>query len=91
MVSYYELFWAPENRTVTLKLLNYSLRMILFPLATFYFLYYTVFDGDKNMLGWCGIAAVVVANIVIADYVRMAWNEEQEDNSDGHKRPVKTD
>ena len=89
MVSYYELFWAPENRTVTLKLIRYSLWMILFPLATFYFMFYIMFDGDRDMVGWCGIAAVVVANIVIADYVRMAWNEDNDD--DTPKKELKTD
>mmetsp|Transcript_23577 Transcript_23577/g.40057 ORF Transcript_23577/g.40057 Transcript_23577/m.40057 type:complete len:90 (+) Transcript_23577:159-428(+) len=89
MVSYYELFWAPENRTVTLKLIRYSLWMVLFPLATFYFMFYIMFDGDRDMVGWCGIAAVVVANIVIADYVRMAWTEE--DDGDAPKRELKTD
>jgi hypothetical protein len=79
MVSYYELFWAPENRTVTLKLIRYSLWMILFPLVTFYFTYYIMFDGDKSMIGWSGIAAVVVANMVIADYIRMAWYEDEDE------------
>lgn len=31
------------------------------------------------MLGWCGIAAVIAANIVIAAYVRMAWNEDRDE------------
>ena len=49
--------------------------MVLIPLATFYFLYYVVFDQDKKQLGWCGIMAVIAANGVIASYVVMAWNE----------------
>lgn len=28
--------------------------------------------------GWCGIAAVVAANIVIYAYVRMAWYEDRD-------------
>lgn len=32
------------------------------------------------MLGWCGIAAVFVANLVIASYVHMAWNENRNTN-----------
>jgi hypothetical protein len=63
--------------------------MILFPLATFYFMFYIMFDGNKDMIGWCGMGAVVVANIVIADYVRMAWYEDEVDNVP--KREVKTD
>ena len=88
-MSYFELFWAPENRNVTIKLLRYSVWMIIFPLSTFYFMYYVMFDGDKAMLGWCGIAAVVVANIVMADYVRMAWNEDDVENEP--KREIKID
>jgi hypothetical protein len=53
--------------------------MVLYPLATFYFLFYVYFEQDKAMLGWCGIAAVIVANLVIASYVRMAWNEDRDD------------
>lgn len=50
--------------------------MLLVPLATFYFLYFVVFKQDQAMLGWCGIAAVIAANGVIAAYVMMAWNED---------------
>lgn len=31
------------------------------------------------MLGTCGIAAVLVTNIVIACYVVMAWNEDADE------------
>lgn len=31
------------------------------------------------MLGWCGIAAVIAANLVIAAYVLMAWAEDKQD------------
>ena len=55
--------------------------MILFPLGTFYFLFYIIFKKNKDMLGWCGIAAVIAANIVIYAYVRMAWYEDKEDSS----------
>lgn len=79
--------WAPENRIVTLKLIRYSLYMVLAPLATFYFLFYVVFKQNKDYLGWCGIAAVIAANIVIGAYVYMAWHED-----DGvEKKPAKVD
>lgn len=51
--------------------------MLLLPLATFYFLFYLVFEKNNDMLGWCGIAAVVTANLVIASYVMMAWGEDR--------------
>lgn len=53
--------------------------MLLLPLSTFYFLFYFVFEKDNNMLGWCGIAAVIAANLVIASYVMMAWAEDKQD------------
>jgi hypothetical protein len=58
--------------------------MLLLPLSTFYFLFYFVFEKDNNMLGWCGIAAVIAANLVIASYVMMAWAEDKQDFA--HKR-----
>ena len=51
--------------------------MVLAPLATFYFLFIVVFKNNKDMLGWCGIAAVIAANLVIVSYVIMAWNEDK--------------
>ena len=72
-------FFGPTNRVVTLKLIRYSLVMLLLPLATFYFLFYLVFEKNNDMLGWCGIAAVIAANLVIAAYVMMAWAEDKQD------------
>lgn len=51
--------------------------MLLLPLSTFYFLFYIVFEKNNDMLGWCGIAAVIAANLVIASYVLMAWAEDK--------------
>ena len=84
MPTMYEVFFGPTNRAVTMKLIRYSAWMAVLPLATFYFLYYVVFDQNKDMLGWCGIAAVVAANIVIVAYVLMAWEEDRQDIKDRH-------
>eukprot|EP01041_Mallomonas_annulata_P009149 gene9149-18957_t len=72
-------FFSPENREVTIRLLRYSIWMVLLPIGTFYFSHYVLFKGDLNSLGYSGIFAVIAANIVIAAYVRMAWIEEQND------------
>jgi hypothetical protein len=71
---------GPTNRVVTLKLIRYSLLMLLAPLATFYFCFYVVFKQDKDMLGWSGIFAVIAANMVIVSYVVMAFGEKDEED-----------
>lgn len=70
-----------------MKLVRYSILMVVAPLVTFYFLYYAVFNQNKDYLGWCGIAAVIAANIVIGAYVHMAWHEDD----DVEKKPLKVD
>jgi hypothetical protein len=55
--------------------------MLFIPLATFYFMFFVVFKGDKDMLAWCGGAAVISANLVVVSYVFMAWNEDKDENS----------
>jgi amino acid permease len=57
--------------------------MLLVPLAVFYFLFYIVFAQNKDMLGWCGLAAVFAVNCVIISYVIMAFNEPDTDASAG--------
>lgn len=55
--------------------------MLGFPISTFYFSFYVLFKADQAMLGWSGLLAVVAANIVIAAYVLMAWQEDQADQA----------
>lgn len=50
--------------------------MFLFPIGTFYFSFYVIFEGNQDMLGWSGLLAVMAANIVVVAYVIMAWNED---------------
>ena len=69
-----------------MKLINYSIAMVAFPVATFYFFFWVIFKGDKLMLEWSGFAAVIAVNIVIALYVRMAYTE---DVSDGRNDKTK--
>lgn len=74
--SAYEVFFGPQNRVVTLKLIQYSLMMVLIPLGTFYFSYYVFFKMDPAMLGWSGILAVIATNCVIFAYIKMAFDED---------------
>ena len=75
-IGAYEVFFGPQNKLITLKLIRYSLFMLLFPLATFYLTYFVYHRQDPKMLGWCGMYAVAAANAVVASYVYMAWNED---------------
>jgi hypothetical protein len=52
--------------------------LVLVPLGTFYFMFHVIFNKDKDLLGWCGIAAVIATNVVLMSYVVMAWNEKRE-------------
>lgn len=119
-------FFGPTNRVVTLKLIRYSLIMLLAPLVNNIslekvllsklkhfllsvlrelFIFYSMSSSNKTKqcqvgnfgayiicncplhykyyyficLGWCGIAAVIAANVVIASYVHMAWNEDKDE------------
>jgi hypothetical protein len=58
------------------------------PIATFYFLLYVVFDGNKQYLAVCGIGAVIAANFMIGSYVKMAWDE---DGPGSSEKPLKVD
>eukprot|EP01039_Chlorochromonas_danica_P008972 gene8971-9904_t len=92
MTTAYEVFFHPQNRAVTHKLMLYTAVMFSFPICTFYFSFYVLFKGDHSMLGWSGILAVVAANIVIAAYVVMAWREDQEESQkEAQQRLVESD
>jgi hypothetical protein len=79
-------FLGNTNRVVTLKLIRYSLLMVLAPLASFYLSYYVLFKQDQTKLMWCGLIAVLVTNIVVASYVVMAWYEKDNGSAVGPNR-----
>lgn len=41
------------------------------------------------MMGWSGILAVIAANVVIAAYVIMAWNEDEDDKNENRAKAKK--
>ncbi len=84
MTGIYNTFMGPQNRAVTMKLLWFSFLMITLPLGTYFFLLHIIFEGNKLMVGWSAVGAVVVSNIIIACYVIMACTEEDptEDKED---------
>ena len=46
-------------------------------------------EQNPEMLGWSGIFAVVAANVVIAAYVIMAWNEDEDDKNEARAKAKK--
>ncbi len=55
--------------------------MLILPLSAFYFFQFIIFKNDRAMLMWSGFVAVAAANVVIFFYVRMAWTEDYDANS----------
>ena len=88
---YVSRFFAPQNRLVTLKLIRYSLWMILIPLITFYFFQLIIFKGDNSMISYSGFLAVFSVNVVIFAYIRMAISEDKDEKQDLFKNVMKTD
>jgi hypothetical protein len=53
--------------------------MIVIPVMAFYASYVFIFDWKEEGLAWSGFIAVAATNLVVAAYVVVAWNEDQED------------
>ena len=87
--STYEVFFGPTNREVTMKLIRYTIAMFTLPIIVFYAMFYGWYDQNKEMLGWCGIGGVVTANLVIAAYVVMAWNEGKDESTTSNSNEIK--
>mmetsp|Transcript_50053 Transcript_50053/g.98902 ORF Transcript_50053/g.98902 Transcript_50053/m.98902 type:complete len:105 (-) Transcript_50053:676-990(-) len=77
-LSVFNALQLKENSHVARKLLLASLAMAVLPVATFFVVKYVFFgpENDTNQADMVsGFSAVVMANIVIACYVVMAFNE----------------
>ncbi len=64
--------------------------MVCLPIAVFYLFYYFVFDMNPEKLGWCGVAAVVAANVVSISYVHMAYYEDKEGDDATQEKSAST-
>lgn len=65
-----------ENRMVVLRLILFSLLMVLVPLAVFAAIYFGAPLDSPNVLAKSGIGAVVALNVVVIAFVIMAWRED---------------
>jgi hypothetical protein len=63
--------------------------MVAIPIGIFYLVYSQVFRWKQEGLAWSGIAAVIATNMVIASYVYMAWNEDDEEEPSRSKNRLR--
>jgi len=77
--SVFKALQEEQNRDVAWKLKLTSMCMVVFPLASFFFVKF-MHAGSPSADMWGGFAAVVAANIVIVCYVVMAFNEPDPDS-----------
>ncbi|EPE29674.1 VMA21-like-containing protein [Glarea lozoyensis ATCC 20868] len=61
---------------VIVKLLGFTLAMIVCPLGTYFLSLNTLFKGNST---WAGASAALMANVVLIGYVVVAFNEDQTD------------
>ncbi|KAI1333230.1 hypothetical protein F5Y16DRAFT_393627 [Xylariaceae sp. FL0255] len=75
---------------VILKLLAFTLAMIMVPIGSYFLTINTVFGGNST---YAGILAAILANVVLVGYVIVAYNEDQSDQreAEGKKRLGKTE
>ncbi|ORY66196.1 vacuolar ATPase assembly integral membrane protein VMA21 [Pseudomassariella vexata] len=61
---------------VILKLLAFTLAMVVVPLGSYYASVNTLFGGNST---YAGAMAAIMANVVLIGYVIVAYNEDQSD------------
>mmetsp|Transcript_22767 Transcript_22767/g.26755 ORF Transcript_22767/g.26755 Transcript_22767/m.26755 type:complete len:100 (-) Transcript_22767:45-344(-) len=85
-VSVFNALQMKENKEVARKLMITSIFMFVFPVGTFYILQ-NLFQDSPNVDMISGFGSVVVANLVIAGYVVMAFNEKEPEGAEPVKYP----
>jgi len=61
---------------VIVKLLAFTFAMVVFPLASYFLTLNYVFNGNST---FAGATAAIIANVVLAGYVVVAFKEDQSD------------
>ncbi|KAI1439693.1 VMA21-like domain-containing protein [Annulohypoxylon stygium] len=75
---------APAVPTdVIVKLLAFTLAMVVLPIGSYFLTVNTVFGGNSTYAG--GLAAIM-ANVVLVGYVVVAMNEDQTDQAEAKKK-----
>ncbi|KAI1461756.1 VMA21-like domain-containing protein [Annulohypoxylon moriforme] len=68
---------------VILKLLAFTLAMVVMPIGSYFLTVNTIFRGNSTYAG--GLAAIM-ANVVLVGYVIVAMNEDQSDQLEAKKK-----
>ncbi|KAM3562292.1 hypothetical protein MY1884_001890 [Beauveria asiatica] len=62
---------------VIVKLLGFTLAMIVVPIGSYFLTVHTIFQGNSS---WAGGFAALLANVVLLGYVIVAMNEDDTEN-----------
>ncbi|KAI0160264.1 VMA21-like domain-containing protein [Xylariaceae sp. FL1272] len=68
---------------VILKLLAFTLAMVVIPIGSYFLTVNTLFRGHST---YAGILAAILANVVLVGYVIVAYNEDQSDQLEAEKK-----
>ncbi|KAI0547466.1 hypothetical protein F4679DRAFT_365200 [Xylaria curta] len=68
---------------VIIKLLAFTLAMIVIPIGSYFVTINTIFGGNST---YAGALAAILANVVLVGYVVVAMNEDQSDQLEAEKK-----
>ncbi|KAI1188860.1 hypothetical protein F5B17DRAFT_393683 [Nemania serpens] len=71
---------------VILKLLAFTLAMVVIPIGSYFLTIRTIFHGNST---YAGALAAVLANVVLVGYIIVAMNEDQSDQLEAEKKQKK--
>ncbi|KAI8635394.1 hypothetical protein F5Y19DRAFT_10439 [Xylariaceae sp. FL1651] len=72
---------VPTN--VIMKLLAFTLAMVVIPIGSYFMTVNTIFGGNAT---YAGALAAILANVVLVGYVVVAMNEDQSDQLEAEKK-----
>ncbi|KAI0203943.1 hypothetical protein F4808DRAFT_457647 [Astrocystis sublimbata] len=68
---------------VILKLLAFTLAMVVIPIGSYFLTVNTIFGGNST---YAGALAAILANVVLVGYVIVAMNEDQSDQLEAERK-----
>ncbi|KAH8166791.1 hypothetical protein CIB48_g1458 [Xylaria polymorpha] len=71
------------SKDVIIKLLAFTLAMVVIPIGSYFVTVNTVFGGNST---YAGALAAILANVVLVGYVIVAMNEDQSDQLEAEKK-----